>query len=70
MRPAYPGAEGVGFRCERCGAVFPDIALLQQHRLTAHTVADSRPCGLCGRRFASSEELSSHLRTAHPGGRA
>jgi hypothetical protein len=65
MRPAFL-PDGVGFRCEFCGGLFPDVAALHQHLLSAHT---GRPftgaCETCGMRFASPQELRGHRRSAH-----
>lgn len=66
MRPPFPGQEGVGFRCEVCGALFPDLAGLQRHVLSAHAGPPLRfSCGLCGRAFDSPSALDEHLRSAH-----
>jgi len=65
MRPAdLP--DGVGFRCEQCGSLFPDLGSLQQHLLAVHTGRRSAlACELCGARFGGPAELELHLRSAH-----
>jgi len=66
MRPAFPGAEGVGFRCEFCGNLFPDISSLHHHLLTAHAGRPFPPtCEVCGLRFDSPAELKEHNRAVH-----
>jgi len=61
MRPVLPGTDGVGFRCERCGSLFGDLASLQRHLLSAHAgLASGTACEVCGRRFGSVEELAAH----------
>jgi C2H2-type zinc finger/zinc-finger C2H2-type len=66
MRPAYPGAEGVGFRCDFCGAAFPDLAALQRHLLAAHAGRPFAPrCRACGLAFSSPRELKAHNQTVH-----
>lgn len=66
MRPPYPGSDGVGFRCDLCGGLFPDLLSLQRHTLTVHAGRPTAPtCATCGLRFDSPAELKAHNQARH-----
>ena len=66
MQRPFPGPEGVGFRCEFCGSLFPDLPSLHRHLLSAHAGRPFPPtCDVCGLRFDSPGELKQHNQSVH-----
>jgi uncharacterized C2H2 Zn-finger protein len=53
------------FKCDECGAKFPNEVSLERHIQMAHTHLQNA-CQECGMVFDSKSELDAHMRAAHP----
>ncbi|MDG6963377.1 MAG: C2H2-type zinc finger protein [Nitrososphaerota archaeon] len=56
------------FKCQACGAAFPEQEALMQHNASAHPMphaAQALKCEGCGASFDTQAELQAHSQTAH-----